>query len=116
MSPAERSPTLPLSPRVFHILLALAEEARNGYQLGLKVEEASEGAIRLSPGTLYENLHRLAEQGMIREVENVPDDKSNGRGQRFYAITEPGLGVLKAEVARLSADLALARSVPALGA
>lgn len=115
MSATERTPVQPLSPRVFHILLALAKEPRNGYQLGLKVEEASEGSIRLSPGTLYENLHRLAGHGMIREVEDVPEAQSNGRGQRFYAITEEGLDVLKAEVARLSSDLALARSVPALG-
>jgi DNA-binding PadR family transcriptional regulator len=107
---------LPLSPKVFHILLALAAEPRNGYQLGLRVDEASEGVIRLSPGTLYENLHRLSEKGMIREVEGMPDQKPDGRGQRFYALTEAGLETLRAEVTRLSADLALARSVPAVRA
>ena len=107
---------LPLSPKVFHILLALAAEPRNGYQLGLRVEEASEGTIRLSPGTLYENLHRLLDKGMIREVGSVPDQKPDGRGQRFYALTGAGLETLRAEVRRLSADLALARSVPAVGA
>lgn len=106
---------LPLTPKVFHILVALAEEPRNGYQLGLKVEEASEGKIRLSPGTLYENLHRLAGQGMIREVEELQKGRQDGRGQRFYTVTDRGLAVVRAEMERLTSDLALARSVPALG-
>jgi DNA-binding PadR family transcriptional regulator len=100
---------------VFHLLLALAEEPMNGYGLGLSVEEASRGMIRLSPGTLYENLHRLLEKGMIREVEEGLEDRTDGRGQRFYALTEQGLEVLRAEVARLSRDVARARSLPALG-
>jgi len=106
---------LPLSPKVFHILVALAEEPRNGYQLALQVEEASQGTIRLSPGTLYENLHRLAGRAMIREVEDMPDRRQDGRGQRFYTLTERGLEVVRAEMERLASDLALARSVPALG-
>jgi DNA-binding PadR family transcriptional regulator len=115
MRSPESNPHPPLPPKVFHILLALAEEPRNGYQLGLRVENASGGAISLSPGTLYENLHRLAGLGMIQELDEVPEEKSNGRGQRFYTLTEAGMEALKAEVRRISADLALARSVPALG-
>jgi DNA-binding PadR family transcriptional regulator len=103
--------SLPLSPKVLHILMALADEPMNGYQLGLRVEEASRGTIKLSPGTLYENLHRLASRGMIAEVEEGRSGTSNGRGQRFYELTSLGLDVLKAEVGRLSEDVALARSI-----
>lgn len=106
---------LPLSPKVFHILMALAREPMNGYGLGLSVEEASKGMIRMSPGTLYENLHRLASRGMIQEVEDGLEDRTDGRGQRFYALTEQGLEVFRAEVSRLSRDVACARSLPALG-
>lgn len=105
---------LPLTPKVFHILLALAQEPLNGYQLGLKVEESSEGTIRMSPGTLYENLHRLDQRGLIGEMEETPGGKADGRGQRFYALTEAGFGVFKAEVERLTRDLKLAESLPAL--
>lgn len=106
---------LPLTPKVFHILLALAEGPRNGYQLGNEVEGRSDGAIRMSPGTLYENLHRLDGRGFIREEVTDGGDRTDGRGQRYYALTHLGLQVLKAEVARLSSDLQHARSLPALG-
>jgi len=100
---------------VFHILTALAQEPLNGYRLGLQVEENSQGSISMSPGTLYENLHRLANHGLIQEVGDESAGKPDGRGQRYYSLTGRGLEVLKAEVARLSGDLALARSLPALG-
>jgi len=108
--------TLPLSPKVFHILMALAAEPTNGYRLGLVVEGSTGGMIRMSPGTLYENLHRLAQRGLIQEMEEGAVGRTDGRGQRFYKLTGAGLEVLKAEVARLGRDVNLARSIPAVGA
>ncbi len=115
MTHTEINAALPLTPKVFHILLALAAEPMNGYRLGLQVEESTEGAIRLSPGTLYENVHRLAQRGFIGELDDEHGERTDGRGQRFYALTDSGLEVLKAEVARLSHDVSLARALPTLG-
>lgn len=106
---------LPLTPKAFHILTALAREPMNGYKLGLHVEEATDGAIKMSPGTLYENVHRLAERGLIREVKDKQGVSKDGRGQRFYELTYDGLDLLRAEVDRLARDLEMARSVPGLG-
>jgi DNA-binding PadR family transcriptional regulator len=86
----------------------------NGYQLGLRVEEATDGAIKMSPGTLYENVHRLAERELIQEVQDGDGVSTDGRGQRFYEITDKGLELLRAEVARLARDVSLARSIPRL--
>ena len=115
MSRKEIKSLLPLTSKAFHILTALAHEPMNGYKLGLRVEEASDGAIKMSPGTLYENVHRLAERGLICEVKGKRGISTNGRGQRFYEITHRGFELLRAEVDRLSRDLDLARSVPGLG-
>lgn len=114
MKKGENGTTLPLSPKVLHILMALAAEPMNGYRLGIRVEESSEGMIRMSPGTLYENLHRLADRGLIQEVEEGQNGKPDGRGQRFYTLTGLGLEVLETEVGRLSRDVSLARSILAL--
>jgi DNA-binding PadR family transcriptional regulator len=111
MKKAEPSTALPLSSKVLHILMALAAEPMNGYRLGLRVEEASGGMIRMSPGTLYENLHRLTERGMIQEVAQDQLVKSDGRGQRFYSLSSLGMEVLQAEVGRLAEDVELARSI-----
>jgi DNA-binding PadR family transcriptional regulator len=114
MDPDEIRSLLPLTSKAFHILTAFAGEPMNGYRLGLRVEETTEGAIRMSPGTLYENVHRLAERELIQEVQDGDGVSTDGRGQRFYEITDKGLELLRAEVARLARDVSLARSIPRL--
>ena len=98
----------PLTPKTFHILLALSQGPANGYQITALAEENARGRVRLSPGTLYENLHRLHERGWLAEVSDDPELSSDGRGQRFYELTELGLRVLSDEVRRLSDDVRLA--------
>jgi len=114
MDQTEIKSLLPLSSKAFHILTALAHEPMNGYRLGLRVEEATKGAIRMSPGTLYENVHRLAKRGLIQEVKDGQEVSMDGRGQRFYELTGNGRKLLRAEVARLAHDVELARSIPGL--
>jgi len=114
MKPDDIKSLLPLTSKAFHILTAIAGEPLNGYRLGLRVEETTGGAIRMSPGTLYENVHRLAERGLISEVKDDESVSTDGRGQRFYELTELGLELLRAEVIRLAQDVRLARSIPGL--
>ena len=114
MNPDDLKSLLPLTSKAFHILAAIAGEPMNGYQLGLRVEETTNGTIRMSPGTLYENVHRLAERELIQEVRDGNSVSTDGRGQRFYEITDKGLELLRAEVTRLARDVRLARSIPGL--
>ena len=114
MQPDKVRGFLPLSPKSFHLLMALASEPMNGYQLGITVEEATDGTIRLSPGSLYENIHRLKARGLIQELDREVRDRKDGRGQRFYSLSDLGLDVLKAEVSRLSRDLLMAKSIARL--
>lgn len=98
---------LPLSSREFHILLALAQAPQNGYQVSLLVEENSRGRVRLSPATQYTNLHRLVDRGLVREVKEGIQERADGRGQRFWTLTDAGVRVLGAEARRLAADAEL---------
>ncbi len=99
---------LPLSAREFHILLSVSEEPLNGYQISQAVEEISKGMVRLSPATQYVNLHRLVEKGLLQEVTKREQHRSDGRGQRFWALSRRGTRVLRAEAHRLAGDAALA--------
>ena len=114
MNPDELKSLQPLTSKAFHILTVLARDPMNGYKLGLQVEESTGGTIRMSPGTLYENVHRLAKRGLIQEVQDGDGVSTDGRGQRFYELTAKGLELLRAEVARLARDVSLARSIPGL--
>src|SRR5271154_5063802 len=61
---------LPLSSAALHILLALAAEDMHGYGIMQEVARQSEGAYKLGPGTLYDNLQRLMDQGMVTEISS----------------------------------------------
>ena len=55
---------LPLPPAAFHILLALSARDCHGYGIIQDVEARTNGALRLSPGTLYRTIQRLLEQAI----------------------------------------------------
>jgi DNA-binding PadR family transcriptional regulator len=88
---------LPLAPAMLHILLALAGEDLHGYAIMQEVSRQSEGRYKLGPGTLYDNLQRLMEQGLVQEVS--PDREESRR--RYYRLNSLGRRVLAAEIARL---------------
>lgn len=107
--------TLPLTPVVFHVLLALADGPAHGYGIAREAEEASGGAVSMGPGTLYGSLQRLDERGLIREAA-TPDDARGRHTERrkYYRITDAGRSALRAEASRLSRVVERARDKVAL--
>lgn len=95
----------PLSPQVFHILLALTAGPVHGYAIMQDVERETEGAIRLGPGTLYGAIRRLRQDGLIAEIEAESDV-----GRRRYRLTSTGRSAVKHEAARLERLVRAARS------
>src|SRR5690349_10654644 len=92
----ERSPDvfLPLTPAVFHILLALADEEAHGYAIMQAVATRSHGAVKLGPGTLYGAISRLLEDGLIEEHDERPDPRMDDARRRYYRLTDLGAAVL----------------------
>ena len=64
---------LPLTPPVFHILLALADEERHGYGIMQDVARQTNDALQLGPGTLYGCLKRMLAAGLVEESDERPD-------------------------------------------
>src|SRR5258708_13534516 len=52
-------PQLPLTPAVFHILLALFGKERHGYDIMQQVRADSGDAVKMGPGTLYASPDRI---------------------------------------------------------
>lgn len=104
---AGQSGQAPLTPAVFHILLALAEGERHGYAIMRDVRRQSGGRMRLGPGTLYGSLRRLLEDGLIEETASRPDPALDDERRRYYRLTDDGRRVAGAEAARMD-DLARA--------
>ena len=97
----------------FHILLALADEARHGFAIRENVNERTDGLVKLYPATLYGSIRDLAELGWIEPLEGDEDPDDDARRQ-YYRLTEPGRDALADEVGRLQALLDQARATRAL--
>jgi len=59
----------PLTPAVFHILLALADGQKHGYAIMKQVNADGGSSLRMGPGTLYGSLQRMEAAGLVEELE-----------------------------------------------
>jgi len=96
------------SPIGYQILLALAARDRHGYLIRKAVEEQTDGAMKLGPGTLYAAIRRLEDQGLLEESPWRPDADLDDRRRRYYRLTKTGRAALEAETERLHATVKLA--------
>ena len=94
---------LPLSPAIFHILLALVEGERHGYGIMQETTRLSEGRVSLGPGTLYRSIKRLLSDGLIEESDERPVAELDDERRHYYRLTPFGLRVARAEAQRLAA-------------
>ena len=91
---------LPLTPAVFHILLALTEGERHGYAIMQEVAESTHRQINMGPGTLYGTIKRLLEAGLIEESDRRPDAEADDERRRYYCLIGLGQRVVEAEASR----------------
>jgi DNA-binding PadR family transcriptional regulator len=112
--PRDPSELLPLTPAMFHVLLALVDEERHGYAIIKDVEARTHGSVRLSAGTLYGLIRRLLSDGLIEESRRRPPAAEDDERRRYYRLTPFGRKVLVAEVERLERDVELARTTKGL--
>src|SRR5205085_11503840 len=103
MKKTERSPEalLPLTPAVFHILLALADGERHGYGIMQEIAARTDGTMRMGPGTLYGSIKRMLADGLIESSEERPDPEADDERRRYYRLTNFGHRVVQMEARRL---------------
>jgi DNA-binding PadR family transcriptional regulator len=101
---------LPLTPAVFHILLALADEERHGYGIMQEVAARTNGELRLGPGTLYGSIKRMLAKDLIEESDERPDPALDDERRRYYRLTDFGRRVVTAEAERLAQLVDIART------
>jgi DNA-binding PadR family transcriptional regulator len=106
----ERESFLPLTPAMFHILLALADGDKHGYAILKEVARRTADKVKLSAGTLYGNLSRLESAGLIAESSRRPELVLDDERRRYYLLTELGREVAIAEAERMEAALSQARA------
>jgi DNA-binding PadR family transcriptional regulator len=92
---------LPLTPAVFHILLALSDGERHGYAIMREIERSTDGMVRMGPGTLYGTIKRAIAAGLVEESDERPDPEMDDERRRYYRMTAFGRWVASAEAERL---------------
>jgi DNA-binding PadR family transcriptional regulator len=106
---------LPLTPAVFHVLLALVGGEQHGYAIMQEVAETTEGQIKMGPGTLYGTIKRLLAARLIEESDERPDPALDDERRRYYRLTGVGEQVVQAEARRYAGIVEMARGKRLLG-
>jgi len=114
-APLDPESFLPLTPAVFHVLLALADGERHGYAIMQEVAASTDGQIKMGPGTLYGTLKRLLEARLIAESAVRPDPALDDERRRYYRLTGTGEQVVRAEAQRYAGIVAVARGKKLIG-
>lgn len=99
----------PLTPAVFHILLALSNGERHGYGIMKQVEADSQGKVTMGPGTLYGSLKRMLEAGLVEESDKRVDPEMDDERRIYYQITGVGAKTLAAELERYKRIMTVAQ-------
>lgn len=82
-----------MTETAFFILLCL-RKPNHGYGIVQMVEKMTDGAVRLTPGTMYGSLSKMEKDNIIRFIRE--EDK-----RKIYQITDLGLEVLYLERKRI---------------
>ncbi|MBA4493579.1 PadR family transcriptional regulator [Paenactinomyces guangxiensis] len=90
----KRDKHLPLTETVYYILLSLLEPA-HGYLIMQKVEELSDGQVRMAAGTLYGAIENLLKLKFIQPVH------SQDSRRKVYMITQKGKEILRLDFERM---------------
>ena len=110
MAKPDATAILPLTPPVFHILLALADEERHGYGIMQDVARQTGDALQLGPGTLYGCLKRMLAAGLVEESDERPDPALDDERRRYYRMTALGHRTVQAEASRLAGAVSAAKA------
>lgn len=106
---ADIIPAPPLTPAVFHILLALSGGERHGYGIMKQIEADTQGKVNMGNGTLYGSLKRMLDAGLVAESDKRVDPAMDDERRIYYRITELGTKALAAELERYKRIVTLAQ-------
>jgi DNA-binding PadR family transcriptional regulator len=111
---SDRPRNSPLSPATLHILLALAGGNLHGYGIIQEVARNTDGHYPLGPGTLYDNLKKLMDTGLVADAPKSTSSRRKSAAakeddRRFYTLTKEGRAALTSEVDRLQSVITQAR-------
>jgi PadR family transcriptional regulator, regulatory protein PadR len=89
-----------LRPASYFVLASLLDGPLHGYAISTRAAELSGNEVRLTAGTLYGALDRMAARGLV-EIDG--EETVEGRLRRYYRLTDGGRDAVVNEADRLAA-------------
>src|SRR5690606_38120223 len=82
----QKNPLLKGSLTTIILKLLSEHDKMYGYEITKKVQELSQGTLKLTEGALYPSLHKLEADGLLDvSVENI-----GNRSRKYYSLTKKG--------------------------
>lgn len=78
------------------ILKTIALQPLHGWAIAQRIQQLSDGVLKVQQGSLYPALYRLHREGW---VSSEWGETSTGRRAKFYALTKAGRAYLEDELA-----------------
>lgn len=101
-----RDKNLPLTETVYYVLLSLLEPA-HGYAIMQKVEELSNGQVRLAAGTMYGAIENLLKKKLITSLHSIDSRR------KTYVISDLGKKILYADYKRMMNMIVVTQKITA---
>jgi len=92
-----------LTEPMYYVLLSLTNPI-HGYGIMQRVEEITDGRVKVGPGTLYNHIARFEGEELVKRVPS-------GENKKVYILTEKGRRMLKQEWDRLNQLVKDGRSI-----
>lgn len=90
------------------VMKMLADQKRMyGYEITQRVEELSEGKIKLTFGALYPILHKLEKDGLVQTESEIV----NNRNRIYYSLTKNGQSTAKEKLKELEEFINTLRTI-----
>ena len=89
-----------LRPASYFVLASLLDGPLHGYAIAARAGELSDVEVRLTAGTLYGALDRMAARGLV-QVDR--EEAVDGRLRRYYRLSDDGREAVVREADRLAA-------------
>src|SRR5690349_9467252 len=115
MTKRDPEPHLPLTPAMFHVLVALSDGDKHGYAILMDVKRRTEAKVKLGAGALYAVIKRLLDDDMIVESDARPDAALDDERGHYYRLTPFGRQVAIAEAERMEQAVSRARAKRLIG-
>lgn len=79
-----------LTPQEFMISAALHIGPKHGYAISQHIADTTSGQVTFSPATMYSNLSRMVDSGLIQLASSSTSSTQTGHLRKTYSLTNSG--------------------------